>query len=422
MASAQRLRLGRSALVLWILAAAISAAVLFLAPQAPFQWGPALMLLLAALVAEVRPVHFRREGVMLCLSLPFVAGLLLVAGPVAAVAGELLLMLVASLWRAFDPAEKRVWFWARVNLPIGAVSAATGAMAFTAFASQPLVAVGGYITAYLLVNGLLVSRLNSLRGTRSFAEEVRHNLPATAVTLAAYLIVGIGVAILLQSGLWGLVPALLLPVLLLRHVVQRQTESEEMAYETMVALTIMLQRAHPYTHGHLERVGRIAEEVGLRLGIPRHKAPLLRAAAVLHDIGKIAIDEEVLDKPSRLTEQEYEHVKQHSEFGSRILLDSPRFATLAPWILYHHERPDGRGYPHQLTDVEIPLESKIIAVADAFDAMAGGTESSERRNYRPNMTPGQAIEELERCSGSQFDPRVVGAFREVLTEQGVLVS
>lgn len=412
-------------MLLWAIAVAVTITVAALSPWSMVvKWPMWALLVGLAWVAEMKPVHFQRHGVQLSLSLPFVAGTLLLGGPLLAIFTEAIVLLLALVSRNSIHKPKRTWFWARLNLPIGMISAAVGALGWTAQQSSradlPLIGLAAYVALYLTVNMLLVSRLNSMMGARSFWEEVRRGSTGAGLTAISYVTFALAVGALMVEGQFLAVPFLILPLMLLRHVVARHNQADELSYETMVALTIMLQRAHPYTHGHLERVGRTAEEVGLRLGIPRRRARMLREAAVLHDIGKIAVDEQILDKPSKLTESEYEHVKLHSEFGYRILLDSPRFSDLAPWILYHHERPDGKGYPHQLTDIEIPLESKIIAVADAYDAMSGGTESSEKRNYRPTLSPDSAMQELERCCGTQFDPRVVAAFRHVLTEQGVL--
>jgi len=147
---------------------------------------------------------------------------------------------------------------------------------------------------------------------------------------------------------------------------------------------------------------------------------MVREAAVLHDIGKIAVSESVLDKPGRLTTDEFEHVKLHAQLGAKILRPVGQFHEMAPWIRHHHERLDGTGYPDRLTDVEIPIESKIIAVVDAFDAMTGGENAAEKRTYREPKTHAEAVAELERCSGSQFDPGVVEAFKSVLFMEGLV--
>jgi putative nucleotidyltransferase with HDIG domain len=187
-------------------------------------------------------------------------------------------------------------------------------------------------------------------------------------------------------------------------------------YETITALTLMLQRAHPYTHGHLERVAKTAEEVARRLGLSSSRARMVREAAVLHDIGKIAVDEALLDKPGPLSESEMDHVRQHATWGAQILGPVRGFRDMLPWILHHHERPDGLGYPSGLADADIPLESKIIAVVDAYDAMTGSELPGTKRSYRDSMTVEEALQELNRCAGTQFDRRVVGAFRTVILE------
>jgi HD-GYP domain-containing protein (c-di-GMP phosphodiesterase class II) len=132
---------------------------------------------------------------------------------------------------------------------------------------------------------------------------------------------------------------------------------------------------------------------------------------VLHDIGKIAVDESVLDKPGPLTPSERAHIQNHALWGAQILAPIQQFKDLVPWIRYHHERPDGSGYPDQLVSEQIPIESKIIAVVDAFDAMTGGD-----RSYRAPMSQAEAVFELQRCSRTQFDEAVVRAFSQVINE------
>lgn len=231
--------------------------------------------------------------------------------------------------------------------------------------------------------------------------------------LAAYVVVGALVAVIARDRLTWVMPLTLVPVLAFRLGLMRRAAVSESYYDTVTALTLMLQRAHPYTHDHLDRVARTAQMVAQQLGLGPRRAELVRAAAVLHDIGKIAVDESVLDKPGRLTASERLHVENHAEWGAQILSPIQQFRDLVPWIKHHHERPDGTGYPDQLVGAEIPIESKIIAVVDAFDAMTGGD-----RAYRKSMTQFEALRELQRCSETQFDAAVVTAFAEVITEVG----
>jgi len=371
-------------------------------PVGDVAWLAAAVLLTCALVSELRPVHFLREGVFLSLSLPFLSGLLFTGGPLVALIGEVIVLFAATLLR---PGQRKV-YWLGLNLPIVMLSSAAGGILWWALGGHWALRMGAFVAAYLVSNVFLVRWMNHLLGAQRFGSQALDGARSTALCFGAYLLVALGVGVSLRGNALWIVPLLIIPLELLRWIISSHKRMEDHAYETMVALTIMLQRAHPYTHGHLDRVGRLAEEVGRRLGLSPTRALLLRKAAVLHDIGKIAIDEEILDKPAKLTEAEYEHVKQHSEFGAHILSQSERFREIVPWIRHHHERLDGKGYPLNLHDQDIPLESKVIAVSDAFDAMAG----SEVRSYRDPMTPDQAISELERCSGTQFDRRVVDAF------------
>ncbi len=175
----------------------------------------------------------------------------------------------------------------------------------------------------------------------------------------------------------------------------------------------MLEWSHPYTEGHVKRVANWATEVGYELGLPPHHVDDLKFAAILHDVGKVTVNEAVLDAPRKLTDEEFEHIKIHSANGATLLADLPGFERIQEWILAHHERLDGNGYPLGLSDDAIPLESKVIAVIDAFDAMTGGDKDDEKRNYRTPKSPEEAFAELDRCSGTQFDPTVVQAFRAV---------
>jgi HD-GYP domain-containing protein (c-di-GMP phosphodiesterase class II) len=144
------------------------------------------------------------------------------------------------------------------------------------------------------------------------------------------------------------------------------------------------------------------------LGFDEDSVERIRLAGVLHDIGKIGISDRVLSKPGPLDAEEWQEMYTHPEIGARLLA-RPEFEDLRTWILAHHERPDGLGYPRGLKDEEIPLEAKILAVADAFEAMTAD------RVYREGVEERAARIELLRCAGEQFDSRVVAAFLSALS-------
>jgi diguanylate cyclase (GGDEF)-like protein/putative nucleotidyltransferase with HDIG domain len=162
-----------------------------------------------------------------------------------------------------------------------------------------------------------------------------------------------------------------------------------------------------YTGSHSQRVAELAARTARRLGLPDEEVELTRLAASLHDLGKLAIPEEILRKPGPLTEPERIVLERHPQIGFRML-ESLGVDPVADWVLHHHERWDGSGYPDGVSGERIPLGARIIFVADAYDAMIS------ERVYRRRVSPEEAIAELDRCAGTQFDPRVVAALAEEL--------
>jgi diguanylate cyclase (GGDEF)-like protein len=160
-----------------------------------------------------------------------------------------------------------------------------------------------------------------------------------------------------------------------------------------------------YTGSHSYMVGELAARVAKRMGLDSEAIELTRLAGSLHDLGKLAIPEEILRKPGPLNEAERLVLERHPQIGYRML-DSLGVEPVATWVLHHHERWDGNGYPEQKAGPEIPLGARILFVADAYDAM------TTDRVYRGRLSHDRAIAELERCAGTQFDPDVVAAFRE----------
>jgi diguanylate cyclase (GGDEF)-like protein len=178
-------------------------------------------------------------------------------------------------------------------------------------------------------------------------------------------------------------------------------------YRAAASLAKAVDARDAYTGSHSERVADLAARIARRLGSDDSLIELTRLAASLHDLGKLAIPEEILRKPSELNESERLVLQRHPQIGYRML-ESLGVEPIAEWVLHHHERWDGDGYPDRLRGDEIPLGARIIFVADAYDAM------TSERVYRRPLSPREALEELERCSGSQFDPQIVDAFSEEL--------
>ncbi|MBC8065492.1 MAG: HD-GYP domain-containing protein [Chlorobia bacterium] len=408
---------------LGIVAVALIAFVFTLAPLNPEMSGYWLVLPALALLSEFLPVELSRRGVRVTFTLPFVAGVAFAKGPFFAIATDMLVTLVAGYAMVRRRRSKTASLWLGINVFVGAISTCVGALAkvglersFTKYDGNAAVECVAFMLGYGLVNFFLVTYLDWRASGRPWSENMASTFRLSVKSFALYTVVGMAVAVLADQRLFTFIPFTIVPVLALRTALQYQAQMSEHYYETITALTLMLQRAHPYTHGHLERVAKAAEEVARRLGLSGSRARMVREAAVLHDIGKIAVDEALLDKPDKLTDDEMDHVRKHAAWGAEILAPVQGFKDILPWILHHHERPDGKGYPSALSDPQIPLESKIIAVVDAYDAMTGSEIPGAKRSYRDPMSVDEALEELKRCSGTQFDERVVSAFRSVVME------
>lgn len=173
------------------------------------------------------------------------------------------------------------------------------------------------------------------------------------------------------------------------------------------ALTSAVDAKDPYTCGHSQRVALFGREIALRAGVREPLVERVYMAGLLHDVGKIGVPEEVLRKPGKLTDEEFAQMKQHVVIGARILKDVKQVHDLIPGVLYHHERYDGKGYPHNLAGQDIPLVARILCVADCFDAM------TSNRTYRKALPIEVALMEIRRCAGTQFDPVLADAFLSI---------
>ncbi len=186
-------------------------------------------------------------------------------------------------------------------------------------------------------------------------------------------------------------------------------EQTEAAYTGAIrALAAALDARDPYTAGHSERVSVIAVAIGRELQLPVDDLEVLRLGALLHDIGKIGVPDQVLRKPGPLTAAEYDAIKEHPALGARILRTVPFLSPHIPIVELHHERPDGRGYPRGLRDEDIPMAARIVHVADAYDAMTSA------RAYRRALPTADALRELWRCAGTEFHADIVGALVRAL--------
>ncbi len=190
----------------------------------------------------------------------------------------------------------------------------------------------------------------------------------------------------------------------------QSAELKDMVVNLTSAMAQALDAKSHWTKGHSERVGMYSEKVALKMGLPKAEIRNLRIAGLLHDIGKIGTYDSLLEKPGRLTPEEFAIVKKHAEQGVKILSGIKQLEDIIPLIAHHHERYDGQGYPAGIGGEKIPIGARILHVADSFEAITDNRPYRRARSYR------EAIREIKRHTGRQFDPEVVAAFLEVLRE------
>jgi diguanylate cyclase (GGDEF)-like protein len=188
----------------------------------------------------------------------------------------------------------------------------------------------------------------------------------------------------------------------------KSEQLQQMTLQTIETIANTIDAKDEYTRGHSKRVSDYSALIAQKLGMSEDKVLNIRYVALLHDIGKIGVPDAVLNKMGRLTDEEYELMKQHTVIGGEILQDIVTLPDLDVGAKYHHERYDGKGYPDGLKGEEIPYTARIICIADAFDAM------TSNRVYRKKLSLDYVKEEIRRCSGTQFDPKIAAVFLECL--------
>ena len=408
----------RPALRLYVGAVLIVAVIAFGAAFAlrgsdPVDATAFLFLAVFAFAAQIRPLHLSSKlKIDVDDTALFAAALLF--DPIYAMALGGGAMVLSRLWSRREPWYGHAFNVAVVVLAIGASSAAYRGVAGASFADAKIVAaaiaagVALYVVRTLLID--LVVSLHLRRDPRATWRRLHRR--AIAQTLGLYVL-GALAALLVEIEPWALV-LLAMPVALIYVSLREVSRLRNRTRDAIFELADLLDRRDPYTHGHSQRVADYAERVARHMRLSPAQVDLVRESGRLHDLGKIGTPDEVLRKPSALAGHELVAMQAHAEYGARILSNLPDFWEGAALVAAHHERKDGRGYPRGLRGDEIPLEVAIIAVADAYDAMATA------RPYRPAMTWSEIRRELEAGGGTQWDASVVTAFLETMAPLSVV--
>jgi putative nucleotidyltransferase with HDIG domain len=189
---------------------------------------------------------------------------------------------------------------------------------------------------------------------------------------------------------------------------RKLTESAAMRNDTIKLILRILAQKYPREEQHSKRVSKLCAEIAEAMGMNPDSVSELRLAGYMHNIGYIGLREELVNRIGSYTDTERAEMERHPEIGYQLLRSAGKYSSIADFILFHHERYDGKGYPSRAAADDIPVESRIIAVADAFDSMTND------RLYGEKMTPGEALNEIRRNAGTQFDDEIVNHIIKIM--------
>jgi HD-GYP domain-containing protein (c-di-GMP phosphodiesterase class II) len=269
--------------------------------------------------------------------------------------------------------------------------------------------VGG---TFAFVNNFLSVLAASVRTDAPFSKVWALSVRNVAVGLLGQIPMGWLMAqIAIGVGYWATIP-FMIPLVLARITFTKYAETRDLFFGTVSALSQAIDAKDGFTRGHADRVSRIAGAVAREMGLGEAEIERIELAGMLHDIGKIGVEDRILMKPMRLDADEQELMRRHPIYGASILEPSAALRPLVQMVLHHHENFDGSGYPEGLRGEGIPLGSRIIIVADAYEAMTSD------RIYRKAIGHERALDQLNKYKGIQFDPKIVRSLEQLLAKSG----
>jgi putative nucleotidyltransferase with HDIG domain len=365
-------------------------------------WRDIFLFVCLIILADSAQISLPRGGASIYASSPIdLAGIVLFGPAVMAVIEGIATIITEGLL------QRRPFMKLIFNVPLLVMTVGVSGLVYRAFGSFgaidspffliPLTAAG---VVYYIFNTWAVSFVIALSDGRNPLHVWKQNYMWNFFHILAFLPVGAIIALLYaNSGIWT-IALFIIPLFLARYSFQLYLDMREAHINTVAALTSAIDASDPFTHGHSFRVSRYALRVARAMGMSSRDLEMLEYAGLLHDIGKIAVQNDILLKVGPLTEEEWRSLKSHPNVGADIV-DQLKFLKEASDVIRsHHERPDGNGYPRGLKGMQVPLTARILNVVDAFDAMTSD------RPYRKALPIARVIEELKTYKGRQFDEQI----------------
>lgn len=370
-------------------------------------WGSLLWWIGFAVIADMSPILLPGSRAYITVSSALDYAAIAVFGPVVAAMISTISTVVTTATTSRKALHKLLFnacLFIVTIITAGRVFELLGGSA-TSNPAQLVIPMAGCGITYFLIDTFGVSVVVAL-SQRASAWRIwqRTYLWTTVTHLVGFVPLGaIIVVIFVHIGIPG-VALFLVPLLLARYSFKLYTDMREVHIETVRALTSAIDASDPYTRGHSERVTKYATALAREMRVSERRVQAIEYAGLLHDMGKIGLQHTILLKPGSLTDSEWEEMKRHPETGAKIVKELHFLTGARDVVLYHHERYDGTGYPRGLRGEGIPLEARIVKVADAFDAMLSD------RPYRKALSLQDALLQLRQGRGSEFDPKAVDAF------------
>ena len=406
----------------WVLVGAVAVAAAGLLTivartQGDLDFRIALSFGLFYLIAEQFPVRLPLGEGSISVGFVLMIACVIVAGPaeagIAAAFGFLTIKGARKI-----PIARHVFNAAELSL-----ATTIAALVYTGFVSEPfrqpsdtprvLVPILVATLVQFLVNAVLVGLVVTFARGGRFTDVWRVRFFYLLRGYLAFALLGVILAALYVEMKMGAVVFLLVPLLVARTAFQSAVEMETAFEATVRSLIKAIEAKDPYTRGHAERVAKLSEMTARAYGLSTETCRVIRYIALMHDVGKLGVSTSILAKPGKLTEEEYEHMKQHPVRGYEIVSEIDFLKEAAETaVRHHHERMDGRGYPDGLVGEQIPVIARIVMCCDAFDSM------TSTRVYRKAKSIEEAFVELHRCVGTQFDPESLAALEKAIAREG----